>query len=422
MVAASRQAILDRVVVVGIGVLDHGSAAAVAALIIDELGIHHDLLAGRIGHAGAATGIGVGGIVGVAAREHGGGVVAGAAVDLLAEAHAAQEVLVIGHGRVPALGAVGVVDRQVVGRADGPHLCEALVLGVGVVLPVGVAIRHPVIAHTVLVLAVLILVAPGAAAAPRPGLGQPVVAEGGRGRLQGGRAAIGSQAGHTGHDLLGPGQVIGMSVVAGAGAVVGAEEGIVTVVGDIAIAIFVGRRAMRIVVGGGIADAPANPAVEIFVEVEVLPVGLPAVLLGAITGLVQAIVVGVMQRAAVAKGQAFERVCAVVLVDLGGGTHQEMLTGTVLLRQRVGIVADAEGGVLERAVGIAEIVLIGLRTAGGIGADIAVHGVQRQRTHDDGRLHATIGNRVVTAHGGTHRRGAGAVVVSAVGTDPGHRA
>ncbi len=59
---------------------------------------------------------------------------------------------------------------------------------------------------------------------------------------------------------------------------------------------------MRIVVGGGIADTSPDPSVQILVEVEVLPVGLAAVLLGLVLGLVQAVVVGVVQRAAVAKG------------------------------------------------------------------------------------------------------------------------
>ena len=74
--------------------------------------------------------------VGIAAREHGGGGEARAAVDLFTPAHAAQEVLVIGHGRLPALGAVVVVYGQVIGRADGPDLRKALVLGMVRILPI----------------------------------------------------------------------------------------------------------------------------------------------------------------------------------------------------------------------------------------------------------------------------------------------
>ena len=60
--AASGQPMLDVIIVVRIIVLDHGSAAAVAALEIGGLRFHHDLLAGEIGDAGAAARIGVGGI------------------------------------------------------------------------------------------------------------------------------------------------------------------------------------------------------------------------------------------------------------------------------------------------------------------------------------------------------------------------
>ena len=273
MVAASGQAILHRIMIIGIGVLDHRGATAVAALVIDGLRIEHDLLASRVGDGGAAAGIGEGGIVGVGAGQHLRGVIARAAVDLFTEQHAAQEVLVIGHGRVPALGAVVIVDGEVVGRADGPHLRKALVLGVEVVLKVGIVLWQPVIAHTVLVTIVLIGVTPGAAAAIRPGLGQPVVAIGGGGSLQGRGTAIGAQAGHAGHDLFSPGQVIRVGIVACAGAVVGTKERVVAIINH-GRAIQDRGGAMGIVVGGGVADASADSTVEIFVEVEVLPVGL----------------------------------------------------------------------------------------------------------------------------------------------------
>ena len=183
VVAASWQAILHRIVVVGVIVLDHGGATAVAALEIGGLRFEHDLLAGGIGHRGAATGIRGRCIVGVGTGEHSRGIIAGATVHLLTEQHATQKVLVIGHGRVLALGAVVVVHRQVIGRADRPDLCKALVLGVVVVLKVCIVLWKPIVSHTILVTIVLIGVTPGAAAAIGSGLGQAVVAIGGSGRL-----------------------------------------------------------------------------------------------------------------------------------------------------------------------------------------------------------------------------------------------
>ncbi len=97
---------------------------------------------------------------------------AGAAVDVFFFQGAALEILVIGPGRLPALGAVVLIDGQVIGRAGDPHLAKALVLGVFVVLKVGVAIGNPVVPYTVAIGACR--VAPGAAATIVARLGEPV--------------------------------------------------------------------------------------------------------------------------------------------------------------------------------------------------------------------------------------------------------
>ncbi len=69
--------------------LDYGSAATVAALVINGLGVDNDLLAGGIGDGGAAARIRVCCIIGIGASEQGSGGKASAAVDLLAPQHAA---------------------------------------------------------------------------------------------------------------------------------------------------------------------------------------------------------------------------------------------------------------------------------------------------------------------------------------------
>ena len=275
VVPASGQPMLDVIIVVDIIVLDHGGATAVAALEIGGLRFHHDLLAGGIGGGGAAARIRVGGIRGIVAREHGCGGEARAAVDLFAPPHATQKVLVIGHGRPPALGTVVVIHGQVIGRADRPDLRKALVLGMVIVLPIRITTRQPVVSHTIFINLVLIGVTK-AIPAIGPCFRQPVVAKSGLGRLQGGGAAIGAESGHAGDHLFGPGIIIRMRVMACAGTIVGAEERIVAVVGD-GRSVLDSGSAMGIVIGGGIGDLPTHPCIEILVEVQVVPGGLRAV-------------------------------------------------------------------------------------------------------------------------------------------------
>ncbi len=165
------------VVIVGVVVFDPRRRAAARLLGISGSRALHDDFAGRVGHRGRTAGVGVGRIAGdrLLQQRRGGG--AGAAVDILLGERATQEVLRVRPGRVPALGAVVAVHRQVMGRAGDVDLREALVLAMVVVLPVAVPFGQPVIADTVLVLVVLVGITVRACPHVGPRLGQQIAVE-----------------------------------------------------------------------------------------------------------------------------------------------------------------------------------------------------------------------------------------------------
>lgn len=93
-------------------------------------------LAGWIGLARAAAGIGVVGIGRGGGTEQGSGRRTITAVHVLLIEGGSLKVLVVGARCVPALGAVVGVHGQVVGRAGDVDLVKALVFVMGVVGPV----------------------------------------------------------------------------------------------------------------------------------------------------------------------------------------------------------------------------------------------------------------------------------------------
>ena len=399
MIPASWQAMLDVIIVVRIIVLDQGSATAVTALVIGGLRFHHDLLAGGIGDGGAAARIRVGGIRGIAAREHGCGGEARTAVDLFAPPHATQKVLVIGHGRPPTLGTVVVVHGQVIGRADRPDLRKALVLGMVIVLPVRITTRQPVVANAILISPLILIGVTKAIPAIGPCFCQPVVAKGGFGRLQGGRAAIGAESGHAGDHLLSPGIIIRMRVMACAGAIVGAEERIVAVVGD-GRSVLDSGSAMGIVIGSGIRDLPTHPGIEILVEIEIVPGGLRAI--GLRPDRLCTVVVRVCEQRRVVKLDAVQLMGYLILIDGGGDAHEVMLPCAILLRKGQRVRAGFEWGICVwrgRIRGVREgIAGIEVTRAGAcVGAYIAAHTIQGQCTHHEGSLFVAQINWVITA-------------------------
>ena len=170
---------------------------------------------------------------------------------------------------------------------------------------------------------------------------------------QGGGAAVLTRGRDRGHDLLAPGMLIRVGVggaAAAAIAIVGvyrAEEGIVAVIGDAAAAVLDAGGAVRIVIGGAVGDRRCPHAgIGVQVAGQVLPVGL-GVVGRPVLVVVTTVIVAILHRPAVAEGHLLELVGGAILVDGGGDGAEQVLAGTILLRQRHRVVAGPTWAALQ---------------------------------------------------------------------------
>ncbi len=142
-------------------------------------------------------------------------------------------------------------------------------------------------------------------------------------------------------------------------------------------------RAMRVIVGRAIGDGLAHPAVVVQVTGQVLPVVLRVVLPSTIIVLL-GIPVEIFGLA-IAKAHARQLVGRAILVDGGGDGREQVFARTVLRGQTFGIIAAAERRIL-----IAKAVFVSGIAAAGVGADVASHAVERERTHHRWRWDTAI--------------------------------
>ncbi len=273
---------------------------------------------------------------------------------------------------------------QISCRADGIDGGEATELAIIVVEPVDIAVRYPVIAHTV-------RVGHGTVRGRRtPGAGIcQAVGVFRHGQRDAAQATILAPVLDLSHHLHAPGMAIRMRIRAGTGRVGGAEERVVAIIRRQF------RRAVSVVIGFGIADRLADARLFILVGGQVFP--------GTRDAKGRAPIIGVGERRSrITKDGGLLRGAGAGQVGGRRDTRQGMFPRAVQRHPGIGVRAGDKGRLLiiGQRVGVIQVI------TGAIIAHKGLDLVQGQRAHRGrGRLRP-IGQRIIAAQGGcSGRRG-----------------